>query len=305
MISYSFMSLSDFFHWAQCLLRCTGNFQRGHLWRVELGAKVGRWAGGFSLYPSVWVWDKHIVFKWDKNHTQNKTPTVCFHLVNTQVLGKSPYPGFQCKWYFSSVQFSHSVLSDSLRPYGTAARQVSLSITHSRSLLKLMSIESVMPSNHLILCHPLLLLPSIFPIMGFFSNELALRIRSPKYFGHQISLCTTFILSKLFYGFHIFMEGWWVTLISLPFPLCLSLLCFIYVIKNNESLKTEPKHYLISETYTVSRCHSAREWSSLICRNVSFFKKCKISPQSGLSFCIYHYNWPQPHPNPGASQELM
>ena len=281
MISYSFVSLSDFFHWAQCLPRCTGNFQRGHLWGAELGAKVGRWAGGFSIPFSLSL-RQACSFKWDKNHTyihtQNKTPTVCFHLVNTQVLGKSPYPSFQCKWYFSSVQFSHSVVSDSLRPYGTAARQASLSVTHSRSLLKLMSIESVMPSNHLILCRPLLLLPSIFPIMGFFSNELALRIRSPKYFGHQISLCTTFILSKLFYGFHIFMAGWWVTLISLPFPLCLSLLCFIYVIKNNESLKTEPKHYLISETYTVSRRHSAREQSSLICRNVSFFKKCKISP---------------------------
>ena len=63
----------------------------------------------------------------------------------------------------------------------TAARQASLSITNSRSLPKLMSIESVMPSNHLILCHPLLLLPSIFPNIRVFSNESALRIRWPKY----------------------------------------------------------------------------------------------------------------------------
>ena len=62
----------------------------------------------------------------------------------------------------------------------TAARQASLSITNSRSLLKLMSIESVMPSNHLILCCPLLLLPSIFPSIGAFSNESALCIRWPK-----------------------------------------------------------------------------------------------------------------------------
>ena len=63
----------------------------------------------------------------------------------------------------------------------TAARQASLSITNSRSLLKLMSSESVMPSNHLILCHPFLLLPSIFPSIRVFSNESALRIRWPKW----------------------------------------------------------------------------------------------------------------------------
>ena len=64
---------------------------------------------------------------------------------------------------------------------GTAAHQASLSITSSRSSLRLMSIESVMPSNHLILCHPLLLSPSIFPSITVFSNELALPIRWPKY----------------------------------------------------------------------------------------------------------------------------
>ena len=82
----------------------------------------------------------------------------------------------------SSVQFSHSVVSNSATPW-TAARQVSLSITNSRSLPKLMSIDSVMPSNHLILCHPLLLLLSIFPSIRVFSNESALCIRWPKYWG--------------------------------------------------------------------------------------------------------------------------
>ena len=62
----------------------------------------------------------------------------------------------------------------------TAAHQASLSITNSRSLLKLVSIESMMPSNYLILCHPFLLLPSIFPSIRVFSNESALRIRWPK-----------------------------------------------------------------------------------------------------------------------------
>ena len=69
----------------------------------------------------------------------------------------------------------------------TAARQASLSFTISRSLLKFMSIESVMPSNHLILCHPLLLLPSIFPQHLIFSNQLGLRIRWPKYWNFNFN----------------------------------------------------------------------------------------------------------------------
>ena len=75
--------------------------------------------------------------------------------------------------------FQCSVVSDSAIPW-TAARQAFLSITNSRSLLKLMSIESMVPSNHLILCHPLLLLPSIFPSVRAFSNESALHIKWPK-----------------------------------------------------------------------------------------------------------------------------
>ena len=70
----------------------------------------------------------------------------------------------------------------------TAARQVSLSITNSRSLLKLMYIESVMPSTHFILCHPLLFLPSIFPNIRVFSNESALHIRWPKYWRSSFSI---------------------------------------------------------------------------------------------------------------------
>ena len=69
----------------------------------------------------------------------------------------------------------------------TAAHQASLSFTISLSLLKLMSIESMMPSNHLILCRPLLLLPSIFPSIRVFSNKSALRIRWPKYWSFSIS----------------------------------------------------------------------------------------------------------------------
>ena len=70
----------------------------------------------------------------------------------------------------------------------TVAHQASLSITNSHSLLKLMSIESVMPSNHLILCHPLLLPPSIFPSIKAFSNESVLCIRWPKYWSFSFSI---------------------------------------------------------------------------------------------------------------------
>ena len=70
----------------------------------------------------------------------------------------------------------------------TAAHQASLSITNYQSLLKLMSIELVMPSNHLILCHPLLLLPSVFPNIRVFSNESALCIRWPKYWTFSFSI---------------------------------------------------------------------------------------------------------------------
>ena len=88
----------------------------------------------------------------------------------------------------SSGQFSRSVLSDSLVTPWTAACQASLSITNPQSLLKPMSIESVMPSNHLILCCPLLLLPSIFPSIRVFSEESALPIRWPKHWSFSFSI---------------------------------------------------------------------------------------------------------------------
>ena len=87
-----------------------------------------------------------------------------------------------------SVQFSCSVMSDSLWPPWTAESQASLSITNSWSLLKLMNIESVMPSNHLNLCRPLLLSPSIFPSIRVFSNESVLHIRSPNYWSSSFRI---------------------------------------------------------------------------------------------------------------------
>ena len=87
---------------------------------------------------------------------------------------------------FSSVQ-SPSHVQHFATPW-TAARQASLSITNSRNLPKLMFIESVMPSNHLILCHPLLLMPSIFPTIRVFSYESVLPIRWPKYWSFSFNI---------------------------------------------------------------------------------------------------------------------
>ena len=87
----------------------------------------------------------------------------------------------------SSVQFSRSVMSDSATPW-IVAHQASLSITNSWSSLKLTSIESVMPSSHLILCRPLLLLPPIPPSIRVFSNESTLRMRWPKYWNFSFSI---------------------------------------------------------------------------------------------------------------------
>ena len=83
-------------------------------------------------------------------------------------------PSLSCVWLFAT-------------PW-TAAHQAYMSITNSWSLLKLRSIESVMPFNHLILCHPLLLLPSIFPSIGVYSSESALHIRWPKYWSFSFSI---------------------------------------------------------------------------------------------------------------------
>jgi len=104
--------------------------------------------------------------------------------------------------FFSSVQlFSQVRLFVTPR---TAARQASLSITNSRSLLKLMCIEPVMPSNHLILCHPLLLLLSIVPSIRVFSNESVLCIRWPKYWSFSFSISP----SNEYSGWTLGWTGW-------------------------------------------------------------------------------------------------
>ena len=91
-----------------------------------------------------------------------------------KIYGISSVQLLSCVWLFATPQ--------------TAAHQASLSVTNSQSLLKLMSIESVMSSNHLILCYPLLLLPSIFPSIRVFSNESVFHFRWPKYWSFSVSI---------------------------------------------------------------------------------------------------------------------
>ena len=91
-------------------------------------------------------------------------------------------------YHLYQIQFSRSVVSDSLGPHESQHLQASLSITNSRSLFKPMSIDLVMPSSHLILCRPVLLLPSIPPSIRVFSNESTLRMRWPEYWSFSFSI---------------------------------------------------------------------------------------------------------------------
>ena len=117
-----------------------------------------------------------------KETPENINVTGRFHMHPLKITNLQTLRSFR----FSSVQFS-SFAQLCLTPQ-TAAHQASLFITNSHSLLKLMSIESLMPFNHLILCSPLLLPPSIFPSIRVFSNESALRIRWPKYWSFNFSI---------------------------------------------------------------------------------------------------------------------
>ena len=110
-------------------------------------------------------------------------------------------------WWLLLLLFGHLIMFDSLQSHKLAPHKTSLSFTISWSLLKLMSIESVMQSNHLILCCPLLLLPSIFPSIRVFSNELALHIRWPKYWSFSISP------SKEYSGLISFRIDWFYLLV--------------------------------------------------------------------------------------------
>ena len=128
------------------------------------------------IFHIVRLWKKKIT-SWRIGESYRRNPKESFEIT------KLSCPS--AVWSLSHVQLFAT-------PW-TAARQASLSITNSQSLLKLMSIESVMPSNHLILCPPLLLLPSIFPSIRVFSNESVLQNRWPKYQSFGISLSNEYL----------------------------------------------------------------------------------------------------------------
>ena len=142
---------------------------------LEIHLQVG--AGIFRLVPPVGV-SRPIIFLYCSFYL-----FFLKNMLHIKNLKNSGYT-YMCSFQFSSVTQSCPTLCD---PW-TATRQASLSITNSRSLPILMSIESVMPSNNLILCHPLLLLPSIPPSIRVFSNGSALHIRWPNYWSFSFNI---------------------------------------------------------------------------------------------------------------------
>ena len=172
----------------------------------------------------------------------------------------------------SSVQFSLSVVSDSATPC-TATRQASLSITNSRSPPRPMSIESMMPSNHLILCRPLLLLPSIFPSIRVFPNESALHIRWSEYWTLiPIYVNHIFFLWNNFYQFTLTIEK--VSFLEIPKLLTilkfLTMLHLRYTFRINLDPKQDKNGLLL---------HLKTEHFSTVQVFFSKDESCKFSPR--------------------------
>ena len=157
------------------MLQSTGSQKVGHDWVTELIELCDLRNRSMSGFPVL-----HYLMKFAQTH---------IHCVNEDIQQSHPLspPSPPVLFNFSSVQ-SLSRVWLFVTPWITA-HQASVSITNSRSLLKATSIESVMPSNHLILCHPLLLLPSFFPSRSIrvFSNESTLCMRWPKYWSFSFS----------------------------------------------------------------------------------------------------------------------
>ena len=148
---------------------------------VEFELSAGSWGKRYAFLKLIWLEDS------------------CFTVLC--------YFYYTAKWIGCSVQFSSVQSLSRVRLFATpwiTARQVSLSITNSGSSLRLMSIESVMPSSHLILCRPLLLLPPIPPSIRVFSYESTLRMRWPKYWSFSFSI----IASKEIPGLISFKMDW-------------------------------------------------------------------------------------------------
>ena len=142
-----------------------------------------------------WVFNRIIIIKNIKLRTEKMHIKPVMHL--KQIIFMAGYQSNALHGAMKELLFSHSVMSDSLQPHGLGHPRLPLSFTISWSLLKPMSIKLVMPSNHLIFCHPLLLLPAIFPSIRFFSNESTLRIRWPKDWSFSFSICSSVEYSGL------------------------------------------------------------------------------------------------------------
>ena len=146
--------------------------------------------------------DIYLLWTWDRSFT----------ILKPQFFHRPLF--YRMFWELSEIWFLRLLLISSVQllshvqlfvtPW-TAARQASLSTTNSWSLLQLLSIESVIPSNHLTLCRPLLLLPSVFPSIRVFSSESALHIRWPKYWSFSFSIS----LSNEYSGLISFRIDWW------------------------------------------------------------------------------------------------
>ena len=144
-----------------------------------------------QLFATLWTVAHQLLCSWDSPSKNTGVGCYAFFQGTFWTQGSNPrFLSLQC-WQAGSLPLALAGLycccSVSKSAPWTAALQASLSFTISWSLLKLMSIESVMPSNHPIVCHPLLLLPSIFPSTRVFSSELALCIRWPKYWSFSFS----------------------------------------------------------------------------------------------------------------------
>ena len=192
-----------------------------------------------------------------------------------------------------SVQFSRTVVSDSATPW-IAARQASLSITNFRSLLKLMPIESVMPSSHLILYRPLLLLPPIPPRIRIFSNESTLYMRWPKYWSFSFSISP----SNEHPGLISFLHKKLV-LVTTNRHLKLMILVLFYVCTNLGSLKFYIDMYLnylrpqISKIQNAESCLFYPEFP-LGCTVGGLWLNSlykEILSNTLWSFCLYFNNW--------------
>ena len=170
--------------------------QKGRQWvRREV---VSYEAGGIKGMMAQDAEDAGFHFEWNGKHGRVQIRWLCGHsssglwsggcsLLILQRVGEAEGGAWWKHWRRGAVTESLSLVLFFATPW-TAARQASLSFTVSGSLLKFMSIESVMPSNHLILCCSLLLLPSIFPSIRFFSHELALCIRWLRYWSFSFSI---------------------------------------------------------------------------------------------------------------------